>query len=334
MQSSIPLHRAAHLIGIEPSRLQFIAGEFGEFLVGAATNTFDQREFSFLQDVHERIFHHGESPESIRQTLRSQERRLLVVAVTSGKGGVGKTTVSVNLSVAFSQHGLRVLLLDGDLGMANVHVFAGIQPRSTLLDFFDGGRALSEVVSPGPAGIDVICGPSGVTRIADLDPRRIELLGRELTQCNDRYDILVIDTGAGISAQVMQFLAMSETIVVVATPNLASTLDAYGVVKVMHERRLPGRIHILVNQADNAAQAETVLGRIASCARQFLQFSPASLGFLPRDPIFEAANQSRRPLVLAAPEHENSIRFLAIARQIIDDAALAEKLSQSHTAAA
>ncbi len=334
MQTALPIHQAAQVTGIEPSRLQFIGSEFREFLRGVDAVGFSPEDFPLLQEIHERLFQRGESADSIRQSLRTQTRPLFIVAVTSGKGGVGKTTISVNLSIAFAQQGCRVLLVDADLGMANVHVFAGLQPRATLLDFIDGGRALSEVIVPGPGGIDVICGPSGISRAADLDPRRIEGFGRELAQCGDRYDVLVLDTGAGISAQVLQFLAMAEAIVVVATPNLASTLDAYGVVKVMHERKLAGRIHLLVNQADGAPQAEAVFGRIAGCARQFLKFDPSNLGSLPRDPVFEAANQSRRPLVATAPDHECSRRFLAIARQLVEGASTAEKLSPSCTAAA
>ncbi len=322
MRPPLPLQQTAISTGLEPSHLQFIGSEFREFLTnpGAGTGevSFDPGDFSVLQEIDERIFRRGESLESVRQTLRNRRPKTLVVAVTSGKGGVGKTTVSVNLAVAFALRGKRVLLVDGDLGMANVHVFAGIQPRATLMDLLDGGRTLSEVVSPGPGGIDVVCGPSGISRAADLDPRRIEILGRELTQYGSHYDVLVLDTGAGISAQVLQFLAMADEIVVVATPNLASTLDAYGVLKVIHEKRLGGRLQILVNQADGEPQATAVLARLMGCARQFLQFSPSSLGFLPRDPMFEAANQSRRPLVLASPEHENAHRLLTIAGQLMD----------------
>ena len=322
MRPPLPLQQTAISTGLEPSHLQFIGSEFREFLTspGAGTGevSFDPGDFSVLQEIDERIFRKGESLESVRQILRSRRPKTLVVAVTSGKGGVGKTTVSVNLAVAFALRGKRVLLVDADLGMANVHVFAGIQPRATLMDLLDGGRTLSEAVSPGPGGIDVVCGPSGISRAADLDPRRIEILGRELTQSGGQYDVLVLDTGAGISAQVLQFLAMADEIVVVATPNLASTLDAYGVLKVIHEKRLGGRLQILVNQADGEPQATAVLARLMGCARQFLQFSPSSLGFLPRDPMFEAANQSRRPLVLASPEHENAHRFLTIAGQLMD----------------
>ncbi len=336
MSPTLLLHQAATVSGIEPSRLQFIGSEFREFLSGAnmGETVFDPRDFPLLHEIHDRLFQKGESPEAIRQALRSRRRKLLVVAVTSGKGGVGKTTVSVNLAVAFALRNQRVLLLDADLGMANVHVFAGIQPRATLLDLLEGRMTLPEVVSPGPAGIDVVCGPSGVARAADLDPRRIEMLGRELAQCGDTYDVLMLDTGAGISAQVMQFLAMADEIVVVATPNLASTLDAYGVLKVIHERQLAARLHILVNQADGAPQADAVLGRLMGCARQFLQFSPSSLGFFPRDPIFEAANQSRRPLLLAAPDNEHAHRFLAIAERLIDGDPSAAGLEPARTAAA
>lgn len=334
MRPALPLHQAAQLTGIQPSRLQFIGREFREYLEGDSANVFSPADFPLLQAIHERLFQRAEAPDSFRQWLRAQQRPLYVVAVTSGKGGVGKTTVSLNLSVAFAQQGCRVLLVDADLGMANVHVYAGIQPRATLLDYFDGNRTLDELITAGPGGIDVLCGPSGITRAADLDARRIEYLGRELSRWGDRYEVLVLDTGAGISAQVLQFLGLAEDVVVVATPNLASTLDAYGVVKVMHERRLAGRVHILVNQAEDAAQADAVHARISGCARQFLQFAPSNLGFLPRDAIFEAANQSRRSLVATVPDHECSRRFLAAAQRLVEGASTADRLSPSSTAAA
>ena len=327
MQAPLSLHHAARLTGIEPSRLQFIGREFREFLSSSGNEGFSPSDFAILQEIHEGIFQRGEAPDSVRQGLRSRNRRLLIVAVTSGKGGVGKTTISVNLAVAFAQHGGRVLLLDADLGMANVHVFAGIQPRATLLDLLDGRCELAEAATPGPAGIDVICGPSGITRMADLDPRRIERLGRELAQCSDRYDVLLLDTGAGISAQVMQFLALAEEIVVVATPNLASTLDAYGVVKVMHERRLPGRVHVLVNQADSAAQADAVLARIGGCARQFLPI-------LAVEPRLSAARSDVRGRQSKPPPADGVVArarirasFPAIARQLLETAANADTLS-------
>jgi flagellar biosynthesis protein FlhG len=334
MRSSLPLPLASQLAHIEPSWLQYIATEFREFLNAEGEGGFDLGDIPLIQQIYERLAFGGEIPDAVLQDLRRQRRKLRVVAVTSGKGGVGKTTVAVNLAVAFAQQGSRVLLVDADLGMANVHVYAGVQPRGTLLDLVDGSRTLAQLVTPGPGGIHVLCGPSGIARAADLEARHLDHLATEIVRGCADYDVLLLDTGAGISAQVMKFLAMAEEIVVVATPNLASTLDAYGVVKVIRETRLPGRIQILVNHADGSGQAEAVLGRITACARQFLQFTPSSLGFLMRDLAVESSTQNRQPLVLAAPEHENARRLLAVAQRLLEPEPAPEPEATACTVAA
>jgi flagellar biosynthesis protein FlhG len=181
------------------------------------------------------------------------------------------------------------------------------------------GRAtLSQIVTPGPAGVQVVCGASGVAQLADLASGSIEALCRDLAGLARAYDVLVLDTGAGISAQVLKFLAMAGEIVVVTTPNLAAVLDAYGVIKAAREARLTGRIGLLVNQAGAPAEVETVYRRIRGCAERFLQFAPALLGSLARDTAFEASNQSRLPLALSAPENPNAARLSEIAHHLID----------------
>lgn len=305
-------------MGIEPARLQFIEREFRD--------VFDQgADASLLREIHDALFVEGKSIAVLRNQLWTRRRALRVVAVTSGKGGVGKTTVAVNLAVALAERGLRVLLFDADLGMANVHIFAGVTPRGTLLDVVEGRATLAQILSNGPAGVRVVCGASGVARLADLNQRVVEFLGGELARLAGAFDLLMIDTGAGISSQVMRFLAMANEIVVVATPNLAATLDAYGLIKVVREARLPARIHVLVNQSEDDAQAESVFERIHRCAERFLQFSPLNLDGLRRDPAIEAANQSRQPLVLATPQNENARRFATIAERLAE----LEPLSQA-----
>ncbi len=317
---------------IDPSWLQYIGQEFREFLRGASgpgsPMGFHPDDIPLIRQIYDRMAIARESAEAVRQDLWRQRRRLQVVGVTSGKGGVGKTTISLNLAIAFAQEGQRVLLLDGDLGMANVHVYAGIQPRGTILEVINGTRTLADSVAPGPGGIHILCGQSGVSGAADLEPRWIEYLGSKLRRASSEYDVLLIDTGAGISAQVMSFLGFADEIIVVATPNLASTLDAYGVVKIIRETKIGGRIHLLINRAESAEQAGKLYGRIAACSRQFLQFEPASLGFLAHDAGYEASNQSRTPLILGEPNHEGAHRFSELARQLLEHAATTGK-SQS-----
>jgi flagellar biosynthesis protein FlhG len=200
--------------------------------------------------------------------------------------------------------------------MANVHVFAGVNPKATILDVMDGRATFADIMMPGPGGAQLICGASGVGRLADLDLRVLEVLGRELMRAAANFDVLVIDTGAGVSSAVTHFLGLAQEAVVVTTPNLAATLDAYGVIKVAHESELKTRMQVLVNQAQDFNEASTVLGRILGCASRFLQTRPGSLGFLERDPAFEHACHQRKPLVLSQPANLNALRIAAMAEQL------------------
>ena len=296
---------------IEPARLQFIRQNFPE-LPGSSGEGRD-----WLRWVHDRLFLDGWQIPAVRAELSCTLISTRTIAVTSGKGGVGKTTFTVNLAAAFAQQGRRVLLFDADLGMANVHVLAGVTPQRTILDVIDGRASLESILVPGPAGMRIACGASGVGRIADLDRRTLDALGREVMRVASAFDVLLLDTGAGISPSVMHFLALAQDAIVIATPDLTSTLDAYGVMKVAHEQRLETRLHLLVNEAADETQAGETLARIAGCSMRFLQKTPGDLGFLKRDSAFEISNQQRRPLVLAQPENASARRIVEIAARFL-----------------
>ncbi len=292
---------------IEPARLQFLERLLDDLTLPAAART------RALHVAHQRLFIDGLAVSAVVAELNRMGQSARVIAVTSGKGGVGKTTVAVNLAVAFALQGSRVLLFDADLGMANVHVFTGVAPQGTLLDVVDGRRRMEDLIMGGPANVAVICGPSGVGRIADLNAAGREALGRELLRVAGEFDVVLVDTGAGISPAVMHFVGLAEDAVLVSTPNIAATLDAYGLIKVAHESRLATRFHLLVNLADDERQARAVQERIAGCAQRFLQREVGALGHLSRDVAVEQANQRRRPLMLDQPAHPNCQTFSRLA---------------------
>jgi flagellar biosynthesis protein FlhG len=313
---------------LELGRVQFIQQQFADVLAIGGSSLAGSG-IDRIYWIHDRLFQDAWSVEAVRTTLLGVQRSLRVIAVTSGKGGVGKTTVSVNLATAFGLLGRRTLVFDGDLGMANVHVFAGVNPRASILDVVDRRIALDQAITQGGHGADFICGASGVSRLANLDHRILDELGRALIQTAANYDVLVIDTGAGIGPATLHLLGLAHEIVVVTTPNLAATLDAYGMIKCIHERNLSGQIHLLVNLADEAKGVDATFTRIAGCAQQFLQRSVNQLGVLQNDTEVEDSNQARTPLVLHKPTHPTAIHLSRIAAHL---APLAETLSTSSAA--
>ncbi len=313
-------HEICRLTGIEPARLRFIEVEFKEFFKQGddafGSVIFDHQGIDLLRKIHDALFQQGKSISAIRGELQRTRKKLRTIVVTSGKGGVGKTTVSVNLAIAIARQSPRVLLFDADMGLGNVHVFAGVAPRGTAMDLLEGRAALDQLLVSGPENVQILCGGSGNTKLADLDAGAITRLGRELERANEAFDTLIIDTGAGISSHVTHFLAMADDIIVVTTPNIAATLDAYGVIKVARENSMRGQIHLLVNQADDEKQSLSVHTRISDCAARFLKYTPASLGYLTRDRAVEESNQSRRPLLISNPDHENAGRIRQVAERL------------------
>jgi flagellar biosynthesis protein FlhG len=236
----------------------------------------------------------------LRRIVRQRERAT-VIAVTSGKGGVGKSNIAVNLAIKLASAGKRVVLLDADLGLANADVLCNVDLPSNLSHVISRKKELADVMVDAPGGFKLIGGASGLARMADLSDFDRQRLVTALADLEQRTDIILIDTGAGISPNVLSFTRAADQILVVTTPEPTAITDAYAVIKVI-SRDAPGQpMSLLVNQARGGAEGRLVYERISKVARQFLQVNVLDAGCVMSDPEVPNAVRRRMPFLLASP---------------------------------
>ena len=240
---------------------------------------------------------------------RHVRRRASVIAVTSGKGGVGKSNVAVNLAIKLASAGKQVVLLDADLGLANADVLCNVDLPHNLSSVIARKKDLHEVMVKVPGGFSLIGGASGLARMADLSDADRGRIVHALAELEERADIILIDTGAGISPNVLSFTRAADHVLVVTTPEPTAITDAYAVIKVLHRdaggadpASMERRISLLVNQVRSPAEARVVHDRIAKVARQFLGVSVYDAGHVMADEAVPSAVRARQPFVLASPK--------------------------------
>jgi len=206
-----------------------------------------------------------------------------VIAVTSGKGGVGKTNVVANLAIGLARIGKRVLVLDADLGLGNIDVLLGLVPRYTLEHVLSGSHHLSDIIIEGPAGIRVLPAGSGLPRLTSLTDVQQLILQTELELVTDKADVLLIDTGAGVSPNVTYFASAAQETIVVISPEPTSLTDAYALIKVLCREHRERRFHVLVNMVKSRREAAQTFRKLDVAAERFLNVSLEYLGFIPLD---------------------------------------------------
>ena len=254
-----------------------------------------------------------ESREHFARLARPGVRTL---AVASGKGGVGKSTVVANLAVALGELGARVILFDGDLAQANLDLLLGVSSRWDLGHVLRGEKTLEQIVVEGPPNVRLVPAASGDRDLADLDDFRREGLYRELSRLAEDADIVLIDTASGTSRLTSQFARAATELVIVTTPEPTSYSDAYGLVKVLAGQGLDVTPCVLVNRAASVEEAEEVAHDLASLTRRFLSLNVQSLGAIPDDPQVGQAIRRREPVVLAHPKSPSAIAFRTLARRL------------------
>ena len=248
--------------------------------------------------------------------LMRQARQTHTIAVVSGKGGVGKSNVALNLAVLLSAAGNRVALLDADLGLANLDVLVELNKRSNLAHVVAGERSLSDIVVDLPCGVQLVPGASGLARMADLSEFQRTKLLNELAALEAENDVIVIDTGAGIGRNVTTFAAGADTTLVVTTPEPTSITDAYAVIKVLTQLKSESRLSLLVNMATDRNEARGTYNRIATVAREFVQAAVYDAGYVLTDAKVSAAVRRRQPWVLAYPRCQASRCLAALATKL------------------
>ncbi len=240
-----------------------------------------------------------------------------MITVSSGKGGVGKTNISVNLAIALAQKGSKVCVFDADTSLANVNILLNIRPQYTLEQLLDGSRKIEEILVNGPGGISIVPAASGIAEFAALNAEQQKILLNALSILEQRYDYLIIDTAAGISENVTTFLQATEHCLLIVTPEPTSLTDAFALMKVMRKRHCDTKIHILTNMVDNYLSSVDIYKRLSSAALRYLQTELNYLGYIPRDDYLRLSVQKQVPVTLGFPSSQASHRFQALAESIV-----------------
>jgi len=225
-----------------------------------------------------------------------------IIAVTSGKGGVGKSNISVNLAIAFAQTGKKVILIDGDLGMANVNVLLGITPKANLLDVLNKKKKMSDIILNTELGIQIIAGANGFSTIANLTDEQRDFFAEEFTTLSS-FDVIIIDTGAGVSENVLRFIESADEAYVVTTPEPTAITDAYGLIKIIATEFSNSQIvmKLIVNKVHSADEGKRIAERIITIVAQFLNAHVEYLGFIYDDSVVTSSVLRQKPFMISQP---------------------------------
>ena len=241
---------------------------------------------------------------------------LRVIGVSSGKGGVGKTTISSNLAVSLASKGNKVMLFDGDLGLANIQLSLGINPEFNFSHVIAGEKSLSEIIVKGPAGINVVPGASGVGTMADLDSRVLQGIVQGFSDYNEPLDFLVVDTAAGISRSVLTFLQACHQTLIVVRDDPSSIADAYGIIKVLVKEQGYRNIGLVPNGVTDQRSGQILHQRLRAVCLKFLNLDLDYLYSVANDEmVFEAARRAS-PVVLYAPGTAAASDFRKLAKEV------------------
>jgi flagellar biosynthesis protein FlhG len=255
----------------------------------------------------------------LREMMNTKKRPLRVIGVASGKGGVGKSNISANLAVLAAKQGMRVLVIDADLGLANVEVLYGMKPQYHLGHVLEWSMPIQEVIATGPEGVKVLPAGSGVQSLTRLDDAQKLKLVTALEQLEDSVDLVLVDTGAGIGDNVVFFIGATQEALLVVNPEPTSLTDAYAMVKVLSLNAGTRFFNVIVNCSPNDGQAKDIFQKLSNVAARFLDVKLRYLGWVPRDENVHRAVMAQSPIVLSFPNSPASRALNATAHQLFSE---------------
>jgi flagellar biosynthesis protein FlhG len=244
-----------------------------------------------------------------------------VFAVTSGKGGVGKTNISANLAIALGEMGFRAAIIDADFGLANVEVLFGAMPRFKLADAVRGEKTIAQILCDGPAGVKFISGGTGVEELVRLDSEQAAALIAGLSDVDGEFDAIIIDTGAGLSDTVQCMSLAADEVIVVATPEPTSVTDAYALIKLLSSRDREKALRLIVNRAETPGEADDIARKLAQVAARFLDVELRGLGYVLSDPAVVRSVKQQTPFLIGYPRSRASVCVRDIAARLMDGGA-------------
>lgn len=243
-----------------------------------------------------------------------------VITVTSGKGGVGKSNVSVNLAINFRRQGKRVVIFDADFGLANIEIIFGISPKYTMFDMIYNNMSITDILTSAPFGIEFISGGNGIQELISLSKSQLDFMISRLYDLDCLADIIIIDTGAGISDTVLDFVAASDEVLLVTTPEPTAITDAYSTLKTLKNRGGDNKnkqIHLLVNKASGEAEGNEIYKKLNKVTERFLDIQLNNIGYLPYDKTLEKAVIEQKPVSMLYPRSNISKAFESLADNML-----------------
>jgi flagellar biosynthesis protein FlhG len=249
---------------------------------------------------------------------RAKKRSTKIFAISSGKGGVGKSTITVNLGLSLTLEGKKVLIMDGDLGLANINVIMGIIPKHTLYHVIRGQKTLKEIILQTPEGLNIIPGASGYTQLADLDSNARENLMKSFSEIDD-FDYILIDTGAGINSVVINLIMAADEVIIVTTPEPTSITDSYGLMKSIINRNKNFKLNVIINKAKDEIEGRKVSKRVVDICNKFLNVVPKEIGVVYKDEEVERSIYVQKPFIISAPKSKAADCIFRLSKTIIEE---------------